>query len=80
MRECVTPGAQVIDYMRDKDLEIFRKVCDRRFSQASVEVIDMSAIIQKPIFLNAHRTGNIIRAAGAIIRPIIRTRGGCSQP
>jgi hypothetical protein len=40
----------------------------------------VSAIIQKRIFLNGRRIGNIIRAEGAIIRPIIRARGDCSQP
>jgi hypothetical protein len=35
---------------------------------------------RKTCFLNGRRTGNIIRAAGASIRPITRGRGGCSRP
>ena len=43
-------------------------------------LLSTSAIIEKRIFLNGRRTGNIFRAAGASIRPITRGCGGCSRP
>jgi len=67
----VSPGKRVGDVTGRRDNEIFARGTRR---------LAVSAIIQNVFFEWPPDRGNIICAEGAIMGPIIRARGDCSQP